>query len=61
MIKSGTGQRLPANKSIEINNGDIIFAAERNEFNGWLVLKDVLSTASQVAVLLFYIDRVSNN
>ncbi len=61
VIKSGTGQRLPANKSIEINNGDIIFAAERNEFNGWLVLKDVLSTASQVAVLLFYIDRVSNN
>tara|TARA_Y100000590_G_scaffold467686_1_gene647461 strand:- start:8716 stop:10437 length:1722 start_codon:yes stop_codon:yes gene_type:complete len=61
VIKAGTGQRLPARNKTIINTGDIIFIAEKMEYNKWIVLKDVLSTASQIAVLLFYIDRVTNS
>jgi protein involved in polysaccharide export with SLBB domain len=61
VIKAGTGQRLPARNKTIIDTGDIIFIAEKMEYNKWLVLKDVLSTASQIAVLLFYIDRVTNS
>jgi len=61
VIKAGTGQRLPAKNKTKINTGDIIFIAERMEYNKWIVLKDVLATASQIAVLLFYIDRVTNS
>ncbi|MBH09917.1 MAG: hypothetical protein CMG74_06085 [Candidatus Marinimicrobia bacterium] len=61
IIKAGSGQRLPARKKIKIDTSDIIFIAEKMEYNKWVVLKDVLSTASQIAVLLFYIDRVANS
>ena len=61
VIKAGTGQRLPAKNKTKINTGDIIFIAEKMEYNKWIVLKDVLATASQIAVLLFYIDRVTNS
>jgi len=61
IIKAGTGQRLPARNKTKIDTGDIIFIAEKMEYNKWLVLKDVLSTASQIAVLLFYIDRVASS
>ncbi|MED5426628.1 MAG: SLBB domain-containing protein [Candidatus Neomarinimicrobiota bacterium] len=61
VIKAGTGQRLPAKNKTKIDTGDIIFIAERMEYNKWIVLKDVLATASQIAVLLFYIDRVTNS
>ena len=61
VIKAGTGQRLPAKNKTKIDTGDIIFIAEKMEYNKWIVLKDVLATASQIAVLLFYIDRVTNS
>ena len=61
VIKAGTGQRLPAKHKTKIDTGDIIFIAEKMEYNKWIVLKDVLATASQIAVLLFYIDRVTNS
>ena len=61
VIKAGTGQRLPIRNKTIIDTGDIIFIAEKMEYNKWIVLKDVLSTASQIAVLLFYIDRVTNS
>jgi len=61
VIKAGTGQRLRLKNNTKIDTGDTIFIAEKMEYNRWLALKDALSTASSVAVLLYYFDRVLQN
>ena len=61
VIKAGTGQRLRLKNNSKIDTGDTIFIAEKMEYNRWLALKDALSTASSVAVLLYYFDRVLQN
>ena len=54
-------QRLRLKNNSKIDTGDTIFIAEKMEYNRWLALKDALSTASSVAVLLYYFDRVLQN
>ena len=61
VIKAGTGQRLRLKSDSKIDTGDTIFIAEKMEYNKWIALKDALSTASSVAVLLYYFDRVLQN
>ena len=61
VIKAGTGQRLRLKNNTKIDTGDTIFIAEKMEYNKWIALKDALSTASSVAVLLYYFDRVLQN
>ena len=55
IIKAGTGQRLPANKDVIIENGDTIFIADKMEYNKWIVLKDILTTLGSVAALIVVI------
>ena len=55
IIKSGTGQRLPANRDIIIENGDTIFIADKMEYNKWIILKDILTTLGSVAALIVVI------
>ena len=58
IIKSGTGQRLPANRDIIIENGDTIFIADKMEYNKWIILKDILTTLGSVATLIVVIQSV---
>jgi len=57
IIKAGTGQRLPINKTSQIENGDTIFIPEKMEYNKWIILKDVLASLGQVAALIVVIQN----
>ena len=57
IIKAGTGQRLPIKKTVQIENGDIIFIPEKMEYNKWIILKDVLLALGQVAALIVVIQN----
>ena len=61
IIKAGTGQRLPINKTVKIENGDTIFIPEKMEFNKWLILKDILASLGQVAALIIVIQNAIGN
>ena len=57
IIKAGTGQRLPMNKTSQIENGDTIFIPEKMEYNKWIILKDILASLGQVAALIVVIQN----
>ncbi|MBL50589.1 MAG: hypothetical protein CMG57_01370 [Candidatus Marinimicrobia bacterium] len=57
IIKAGTGQRLPAKKDVNLENGDTIFIADKMEYNKWIILKDTLATLGQVAALIVVIQN----
>ena len=61
IIKAGTGQRLPINKSTQIENGDTIFIPEKMEYNKWIILKDILASLGQVAALIVVIQNAIGN
>ena len=61
IIKAGTGQRLPINKTTKIENGDTIFIPEKMEFNKWVILKDILASLGQVAALIVVIQNAIGN
>lgn len=61
IIKAGTGQRLPINKTAQIENGDTIFIPEKMEFNKWVILKDILASLGQVAALIIVIQNAIGN
>ena len=61
IIKAGTGQRLPINKSTQIENGDTIFIPEKMEYNKWIILKDILASLGQVAALIVVIQSAIGN
>lgn len=61
IIKAGTGQRLPINKTTQIENGDTIFIPEEMEYNKWIILKDVLASLGQVAALIVVIQNAIGN
>ena len=61
IIKAGTGQRLPINKTAQIENGDTIFIPEKMEFNKWVILKDILASLGQVAALIVVIQSAIEN
>ena len=61
IIKAGTGQRLPINKTAQIENGDTIFIPEKMEYNKWIILKDILASLGQVAALIVVIQNAIGN
>jgi protein involved in polysaccharide export with SLBB domain len=61
IIKSGTGQRIPAKKNTIIENGDTIFIPEKMEYNSWIVLKDIFTALGQVAALIIVIQNAIGN
>ena len=61
IIKAGTGQRLPINKTTQIENGDTIFIPEKMEYNKWIILKDILASLGQVAALIVVIQNAIGN
>ena len=58
IVKSITGQRFRLNKNYTLESGDIIFVAEKIEYNDeWFVFRQYLSSVGEVAILFYYIYR----
>ena len=59
LVKSMTGQRFKLNNNYDLESGDIIFIAEKIEYNDeWFVFKEYLTSISQIAVLFYYIQFI---
>lgn len=55
--RSVTGQVIPARSLRQIQPGDFIWVPERREVQPWLVLRDVITVAGQVAVVWLAVRR----
>ena len=53
-----TGQRFKLNNNYDLESGDIIFIAEKIEYNDEFFLLEYLTSISQIAVLLYYIQFI---
>lgn len=59
LVKAMTGQRFTLNNNYDLESGDIIFIAEKIEYNDeWFLFKEYLTSFSQIAVLLYYIQFI---
>ena len=59
IVKSMTGQRFKLNNNYDLESGDIIFIAEKIEYNDeFFLFKEYLTSISQIAVLLYYIQFI---
>jgi len=61
IIKHSTGQRIPLKQSIEIENGDVIFVAEKLEYNKWERFKDIMAIGGQMAAIIIVIQNAIAN
>ena len=55
IIKASTGLRLPLSRKVDIENGDIIFIAEKMEYNTWNRIQEVMTTLGQIATIIIVI------
>ena len=59
IVKAMTGQRFKLNNNYDLESGDIIFIAEKVEYNDeFFLFKEYLTSISQIAVLLYYIQFI---
>ena len=59
LVKAMTGQRFKLNNNYDLESGDIIFVAEKIEYNDeFFLFKEYLTSISQIAVLLYYIQFI---
>ena len=59
IVKAMTGQRFKLNNNYNLESGDIIFIAEKIEYNDeFFLFKEYLTSISQIAVLLYYIQFI---
>ncbi len=59
LVKAMTGQRFKLNNNYDLESGDIIFIAEKIEYNDeWFLFKEYLTSLSQIAVLFYYIQFI---
>ena len=59
IVKAMTGQRFKLNNNYNLKSGDIIFIAEKIEYNDeFFLFKEYLTSISQIAVLLYYIQFI---
>ena len=59
IVKAMTGQRFKLNNNYDLENGDIIFIAEKIEYNDeFFFFKEYLTSISQIAILLYYIQFI---
>ncbi len=59
IVKNSNGQRIPYNKNINIENGDIVFVAEKIEYNTWERFKEIVSVLGQLATLVVVIQSTT--
>ena len=59
LVKAMTGQRFKLNNNYDLESGDVIFVAEKIEYNDeFFLFKEYLTSFSQIAVLLYYIQFI---
>ncbi len=59
LVKSMTGQRIKLNKNNILESGDIIFIAEKIEYeDDWYVLKQYLTSMGQIVVFVYYVQTI---
>lgn len=61
IIKYSTGQRYPFSINDKLESGDIIFIAEKLEYNSWTRFKDWMAIVSQVATTIIVIQNIVGN
>lgn len=60
IIKASTGQRMPISNKESIERGDVIFIAEKLEYNTWDRFRQVIMVVSQVATTVIVIQNIIN-
>lgn len=58
LVKSTTSQRVRLNNHQKLLSGDIIFIAEKLEYNEWFAAKETLNSLGQLATLVLVIQRI---
>ena len=61
LIKSSTGLKLPVSRKVDIENGDIIFVAEKLEYNRWTRIQEIMTTLGQMAAIIMVIQNAIGN
>lgn len=61
LIKHSTGQRIPLSPDIIIENGDVIFIAEKLEYNKWERFKEFMAIGGQLAAIIAVIQNALAN
>ena len=59
LVKSKTSQRIKLNKKHKLSSGDIIFIAEKPDFNQWTTVKEAITAVGQLATLILFIQQIS--
>ena len=58
LVKSTTSQRIKLNNRQKLSSGDIIFIAEKLEYNQWLAAKEIVTAIGQLATIVLVIQRI---
>ena len=58
LVKSTTSQRIKLNNRQKLSSGDIIFIAEKLEYNQWLAAKETLTAFGQLATIVLVVQRI---
>ena len=61
IIKYSTGQRLPFSNNLKIESGDIIFIAEKADYNSWDRFKEWMAIISQISTTIIVIQNILGN
>ena len=58
LVKSTTSQRIKLNNRQKLSSGDIIFIAEKLEYNQWFAAKEIVTAIGQLATIVLVIQRI---
>ena len=59
LIKANTGEWLKPKEDITVDVGDMIFVPEKPDIDYWVLTKDIMSIAAQLATVIIVIQNVS--
>lgn len=57
IVKQSTGHRIPITKELGIENGDVIFIAEKLEYSKWERFKEIMAVTGQAAALIMVVQN----
>ena len=58
LVKSTTSQRIKLTNRQQLSSGDIIFIAEKLEYNQWFAAKEIITAIGQLATIVLVIQRI---
>ena len=58
LVKSTTSQRIKLNNRQKLSSGDIIFIAEKLEYNQWFAAKEIITAIGQLSTIVLVIQRI---